>query len=73
MSKKLPSLKPKKVIKALERNGFYIHHVKGSHYFLRRGNINLIIPYHNKDMKPGALHDIISQSGLTVDEFLDSL
>ena len=73
MTGKLPALKPKKVIKALERNGFYIHHIKGGHYFLRKGNNNIIIPFHNKDLKPGVLHDIIKQSGLTVDEFLDSL
>lgn len=73
MAGKLPALKPKRVIKALERNGFYIHHVKGGHYFLRKGNINLIIPFHNRDLKPGTLHDIISQSGLTVEEFLDLL
>lgn len=70
MAGKLPALKPKRVIKALERNGFYVHHLKGGHYFLRKGNINLIIPYHNRDMKLGMLHGIIKQSGLTVDEFL---
>jgi predicted RNA binding protein YcfA (HicA-like mRNA interferase family) len=73
MSKKLPALKPKIVLRALERNGFYIHHVKGSHYFLRKGEINLVIPLHNKDMKPGMLHGIIRQCGLTVEEFLDLL
>ena len=73
MAGKLPALKPKLVIKALMRNGFYLHHVKGSHHFLRKGNINLVIPYHNKDMKPGMLHDIIRQCGLTVEEFLDLL
>ena len=73
MPKKLPALKPKVVIKALERYGFSIHHVKGSHYFLRKGGINLVIPYHNKDMKPGMLHGIIRQCGLTVEEFLDLL
>lgn len=70
MAGKLPAVKPKKVIKALERNGFYVHHVKGGHYFLRKGSTNLIIPYHNRDMKPGMLHGIIKQSGLTVEEFL---
>lgn len=73
MAGKLPALKPKKIIKALKRNGFYIHHVKGGHYFLRKGDINLIIPYHNKDMKPGTLHDIINQSGMTIEDFLDLL
>jgi predicted RNA binding protein YcfA (HicA-like mRNA interferase family) len=69
MAGKLPALKPKRVIKALERGGFYIHHIKGGHYFLIKGNTYVIIPYHNRDLKPGTLHDITKQSGLTVDEF----
>jgi predicted RNA binding protein YcfA (HicA-like mRNA interferase family) len=70
MAGKLPAVKPKSVVKALERAGFYIHHVKGGHYFLRKDAANVIIPYHNKDLKPGTLHDIINRSGLTVDEFI---
>jgi predicted RNA binding protein YcfA (HicA-like mRNA interferase family) len=60
-------------MRALQRSGFYIHHVKGGHYFLRKDGINIIIPYHNRDLKPGTWHDIITQAGLTVDEFLDLL
>jgi len=67
---KLPALRPKKVIRALERSGFYLHHVRGSHYFLRKAERNVVIPYHAKDLKPGTLRAIIEQSGLTVDEFL---
>jgi predicted RNA binding protein YcfA (HicA-like mRNA interferase family) len=70
MAGKLPAVKPKRVVKALLKIGFYIHHTRGGHYFLRRGSANVIIPYHNKDLKPGTLHDIIKQSGLTVDEFI---
>lgn len=67
---KLPALKPKRVIRALERSGFYLHHVRGSHYFFRKAERNVVIPYHTKDLKPGTLRAIIDQSGLTVDEFL---
>jgi predicted RNA binding protein YcfA (HicA-like mRNA interferase family) len=70
---KLPALKPARVIKALQRNGYYIHHVRGSHYFLRKSDVNVIIPYHNRDLKPGTLRSIIEQSGFTVEEFLDLL
>ncbi len=73
MAGKLPVIKPKKVITALERSGFYIHHIKGGHYFLRKDGVNVIIPYHNHDLKPGTLSSIIKQSGLTVEEFLDLL
>jgi predicted RNA binding protein YcfA (HicA-like mRNA interferase family) len=73
MSGKLPVLKPKNVIKALERNGYYIHRVTGSHYILKKGKLRATVPYHNKDLKPGTIASIIKQVGLTVEEFLDLL
>ena len=73
MSGKLPALKPKMVIRALERNGFYIHRTTGSHYILKRGKQRATVPYHNKDLKPRTLASIIEQAGLTVQEFLGLL
>jgi predicted RNA binding protein YcfA (HicA-like mRNA interferase family) len=73
MGGKLPALKPRKVIKALERGGFYVHHTSGSHYILKKGKLRVIVPYHNKDLKPGTLRSIIEQAGLTVEEFLKLL
>lgn len=73
MSKKLPALKPKEVIKALTRSGFYIHHVTGSHYILKKERLRVTIAYHNKDLKPGTLASIIAQAGLTAEEFLKLL
>ena len=67
---KLPAIKPKRVIRALERNGFQTHHTTGSHYILKKGKLRVTVPYHNKDLKPGTLASIISQAGLTVDEFI---
>ncbi|HEV2864701.1 MAG TPA: type II toxin-antitoxin system HicA family toxin [Pyrinomonadaceae bacterium] len=73
MAQKLPALKAKKVIKALERGEFKVHHVTGSHYILKRGHLRVTVPYHNKDLKSGTLKSIIEQAGLTVEEFLDLL
>jgi predicted RNA binding protein YcfA (HicA-like mRNA interferase family) len=73
MSKKLPALKPKKVIKALERNGFTVHHTTGSHYILKKDTLRVTVAYHNKDLKPRTLASIIEQAGLTVEEFLNLL
>jgi predicted RNA binding protein YcfA (HicA-like mRNA interferase family) len=70
---KLPVLKPKKVIKALERNGFQVRRITGSHYILKKGRQTVSVPYHNKDLKLGTLASIISQSGFTIEEFLDLL
>ena len=73
MAKKLPALKPKIVIKALERNGFYVHHTTGSHYILKKDKLRVTIAYHNKDMRPSALKLTIEAAGLSVEEFLDLL
>lgn len=53
MNTKIRTVKPKELIKALERNGFYIHHITGSHYFLKKYDIKypICIPFHNKDLK----------------------
>ncbi|MFL6256380.1 MAG: type II toxin-antitoxin system HicA family toxin [Pyrinomonadaceae bacterium] len=73
MTRRLPALKPKKVIRALERYGFSVHHTSGSHYILKKEKLRVTVPYHNKDLKPRTLASIIEQAGLTVEEFLDLL
>jgi predicted RNA binding protein YcfA (HicA-like mRNA interferase family) len=73
MSKKLPALKPKIIIKALERNGFFVHHTTGSHYILKKDKLRVTIAYHNKDLRLSALKAIIEAAGLTVEQFLNSL
>ena len=73
MTKKLPALNPKIVIRTLERNGFYVHHVTGSHYILKKDKLRVTIAYHNKDLRPSTLKSIIEAAGLTVEEFLDLL
>jgi predicted RNA binding protein YcfA (HicA-like mRNA interferase family) len=50
---RLPVVKPKIVIRALKRAGFDVHHTTGSHYFLKKDNLRVSVPYHNKDLKPG--------------------
>ena len=69
---KLPVVKPKIVLKKLKKIGFFIDHVTGSHYILYKENhpTPVTVPIHNKDLKPGTIHGILEQSGLTVDEFL---
>jgi predicted RNA binding protein YcfA (HicA-like mRNA interferase family) len=73
MYTKLPSLKPKEVIKVLEKLGFVFVRQKGSHRIYVKGNIVITIPYHNKDLKKGTLRAIIKQAGLSVEEFLKLL
>lgn len=76
MSRRLPALKPKDVLRALERAGFVVHHVTGSHYILKhpgRIGLRVTLPWHNKDLKRGTLRSIIEQAGYAVDEFAEFL
>jgi predicted RNA binding protein YcfA (HicA-like mRNA interferase family) len=61
------------VIRALMRSSFVIHHTTGSHYFLKKDKLRVSVPYHNRDLKPGTLASIITQAGLTVEEFVELL
>jgi len=76
MSQRLPVLKPKEVIRALERAGFFIHHSTGSHHILKhpdRPGPRVTVAYHNRDLKRKTLASIIEQSGLSIEEFFELL
>jgi predicted RNA binding protein YcfA (HicA-like mRNA interferase family) len=68
VSRRLPALKPGRVIRALQRADFFVHHVSGGHYALRhrhRTDLRVTVAYHNEDIKPKTLRSIIRQAGLT--------
>ena len=76
MRRKIPTLTPKKLIRALERGGFTLYRVKGSHHhFIHPDNPELlvVVPYHAKDMRRPLMKAIIKQADLTKEEFLDLL
>ena len=68
---KLPIISARDCIIALEKVGFYIARQKGSHITMRRDDpfARVTVPNH-KELKKGMLRSIISQAGLTVDEFV---
>ena len=73
MPPKLPTLKPKQVVAALLRAGFYIHHQQGSHARLLhpgRPELRVTVPIHNKDLPPSFVkYRILKQAGLSEEEF----
>lgn len=76
MGQRLPVVKPKQVIRALERAGFFIHHSTGSHHILKhpdRPILRVTVAYHNRDLKRQTLATIIEQAGLSVEEFIEFL
>jgi len=72
MAAKFANLKPREVVRALERAGFYIHETSGSHVHLkhpdRTGRIT--VPYHERfDLPKHIVKSIVRQAGLTNPEF----
>ena len=70
MSGKLPAIKPKQLIRALERNGWRLDRVRGSHYIMAHPDRDQMVPvpYHNRDIKVGTLSGILSSTGISRDE-----
>jgi predicted RNA binding protein YcfA (HicA-like mRNA interferase family) len=69
---KLPSFKPRQLIRKFEKAGYVIDRQKGSHVILdnHKEGKRLTIPLHVKDLPKGTLNSIVKQSGLTREEFL---
>ena len=76
MSKELPALGARDVIRALEKVGYARWRQKGSHLtmFREADRRALTIPIHfSKTIPKGTLRAIIRQAGLTPDELLRNL
>jgi predicted RNA binding protein YcfA (HicA-like mRNA interferase family) len=73
MTDRLPSLRPRDVIRALQRAGFVVARTSGSHCRLihqSAASRKVTVPIHNEDLKRGTLRGIIAQVGFTVAEFI---
>jgi predicted RNA binding protein YcfA (HicA-like mRNA interferase family) len=68
-----PSLNGRKMIKSLQRLGFEVIRIKGSHHFVRHPDgRSTVIPVHgNETIGTGLFHKIIKDCELTISEFLD--
>lgn len=63
----MPSITSKKLLKFLEKRGFYINRQSGSHMILHHdkdATKRVTLPLHNKDIKPGTLSSIMKQAGI---------
>ena len=72
----LPIVKSREAINALVRGGFYVHHQTGSHARLihsTRSDLKVTVPIHSGDIPKGTLRRIITQAGLSIEEFIELL
>jgi predicted RNA binding protein YcfA (HicA-like mRNA interferase family) len=64
-------------MRALKRAGWYEHHQKGSHVYLRHedkpGRQITVAMHRGRDILPGTLASILDQAGITVEEFIELL
>jgi predicted RNA binding protein YcfA (HicA-like mRNA interferase family) len=66
---KLPVLKPRQVMTALEKAGFHQVRQKGSHVQFKRGNLLVTVPNHAGDLNPNVLKSILRQAQMGAEEF----
>ncbi len=73
----LPVINARQAIRALERGGFIVDRISGSHHLLvfpGDPSRRVTVPFHGaRTLKPGTLRSMIRQAGLTVVEFRDLL
>ena len=69
---KLPAVKPREVIRFLERNGFVLDHVSGSHfiYYHPVSRRRAVVPRHTRDLPKGTLISLLREAGFTRDELI---
>jgi predicted RNA binding protein YcfA (HicA-like mRNA interferase family) len=64
---KVPALTAKKVIKLLEKNGYELDHVTGSHHIFRHATTKqrITVPFHGGDIARGTLCGILKDAGIS--------
>jgi predicted RNA binding protein YcfA (HicA-like mRNA interferase family) len=67
----IPAVTGAKVVKALERAGFVVARINGSHRVMQHPDARAVpVPVHaGKDMPKGTLRNILSIIGMAPDEF----
>ena len=72
---KLPVLSPEKLARALEKKGFVLERIRGSHHVYCHPDLDVTvtIPFHKKEVGKGLLIEIIKQAEISREELLDIL
>lgn len=65
----LKPLRPREIIRKLEKAGFQLRRQRGSHARYIKGNRGVTIPMHPGDVPVPVIRSILQQAGLTVEEW----
>ena len=72
----IPQVSGARVVRALNRTGWELARVQGSHHVLKhpkRPGFRVVIPVHSQPLRRGTLADILKKAGLSLDEFKELL
>jgi len=72
---KLPSFTPQKIIKMLEKKGFVLDRIKGSHHIYHNPETKrrVVVPLYKTDLPRGTLLEILKQAGMSKEELRNLL
>jgi predicted RNA binding protein YcfA (HicA-like mRNA interferase family) len=73
---RLPQVTPRRMIAALQRAGFEVARIKGSHHFLVHKDDSgrwTTVTMHSGDLRKDSVRDILKQTKISRDEFLKLL
>jgi predicted RNA binding protein YcfA (HicA-like mRNA interferase family) len=72
---RLPRVKGREIVRALEKAGFVVDRTRGSHVFLKHsdGRATAVPVHSGETLGPGLLRAILRDVKLSVDELIESL
>lgn len=71
---KLPRVTGQEMVRFLQREGFELLRVRGSHHFLAKAELRTTVPVHgNRPLKIGTLRGILRDIHMTPTEFTERL
>jgi predicted RNA binding protein YcfA (HicA-like mRNA interferase family) len=72
VAQRIPAVKPREVIRALEDAGFLVEHQTGSHVVMRHpeSRRKVTVPHHGRDLKRATLFAILKQAAISRQQFL---
>jgi len=68
---KLPQVRRNRLVKALQKKGWYIDRSRGSHAIMRnddRPGTKIVVPLHTSPVKPGTLSNILKKAEISKEE-----
>lgn len=71
---RLPRLTGREMVRFLEREGFEIVRIRGSHHFMQRDELRTSVPVHpGRNLKVGTLRSILRDIEMTPTDFAERL